>query len=57
MSHESMDPSGTTEAWQAFVDRTEAAAPERRGTSGLWIVAIVVAVILIGALFYFLAAG
>jgi len=57
MSHESMDPSGTTEAWQAFVDRTEATAPQRRGTSGLWIVAIVIAVIVIGALFYFLAAG
>jgi hypothetical protein len=57
MSQESMDPSGTTEAWQAFVNRTESQAPERRGTTGLWIAVIVVAVIAIGALFYFLATG
>jgi hypothetical protein len=58
MSQESTDPSGTTEAWQAFVNRTEAPTPEpRSSTTGLWIVAIVVVVIAIGALFYFLATG
>lgn len=57
MSNESMDPSGTTEAWQAFVNRTEAPTQERRSNTGLWIAAIVVAVIVIGALFFFLATG
>jgi hypothetical protein len=57
MSHESMDPGGTTEAWQAFVNRTEAPTQERRANTGLWIVAIVVAVVAIGALFFVLATG
>ena len=57
MSNESMDPGGSTEAWQAFVNRTEASTQEQRGTTGLWIAAIVVAVVAIGALFFFLATG
>jgi hypothetical protein len=56
MSNESMDPGGSTEAWQAFVNRTEAPAEQQRG-SGLWIVAIAVAVLVIGVTFYLLATG
>jgi hypothetical protein len=52
-----MDPSGSTEAWQAFVNRTETAAPERRANTGLWIAVIVVVVAVIGATFFFLATG
>ena len=57
MSNESMDPGGSTEAWQAFVNRTETSTQERRSTTGLWIAAIVVAVVAIGALFFILANG
>jgi hypothetical protein len=57
MSNETTDPSGSTEAWQAFVNRTETSAPEQRGNTGMWIAVIVVTAVIIGAVFFFLATG